>query len=403
VYWLEDFLTKQSMPMVIVSHDREFLDKVCNRIVDVEEGVTVDYDGNYSEFIAAKMTRIEQWKEKYERQVRFIKEEEKWIRKARNDPFMAQQVKDKEMQLEAYRNSEDRVETPPKDKKFRFRFPPCPRCGESVVEGSKLGHGYGEGQHKVLFQDVDVQVNRMERVGFVGPNGSGKSTLLRIIAGREEPKFGFAEYGSVNVEANYFAQNQADEFDLERSVLETVMEDAPADYSLTDIRALLGQFMFKGDDVEKKLKVLSGGEKARVALCKMMLKPANLLLLDEPTNHLDITAKEVLEDALHHFEGSVLIISHDRYFMSQTANTIFLFENKSVTRHDCDYHDFMNSQEGLKEKVMSRSVIGDKYKITNAKEPIKVENVKSKKNFGGSGVTSGNLFKGIKNAKRFQS
>lgn len=272
------------MPMVIVSHDREFLDKVCNRIVDVEDGVTVEYEGNYSNFIAAKQVRIDQWREKYERQERYIKEEVKWIKKAKNDPFMAQQVQQKELALEAYRNSEERVPPPPKDKKFRFRFPPCPRCGESVVEGSKLGHGYGDGQHKVLFENVDIQVNRMERVGFVGPNGSGKSTLLRIIAGREEPKHGFAEFGSANVEANYFAQNQADEFDLDKTVLETVQEGAPSDYSLTDIRGLLGQFMFKGDDVDKKLRVLSGGEKARVALCRMMLTPANLLLLDEPTN-----------------------------------------------------------------------------------------------------------------------
>ena len=284
VYWLEDFLVKQSIPMVIVSHDREFLDKVCNRIVDVEEGSTVNYDGNYSNFIASKQERLEQWREKYERQLKYIKEEEKWIKKAKNDPHMAQQVKEKEMQLDAYKNDPERVPIPPKDKKFRFRFPPSPRCGESVIEGQGLGHGYGEGQYKILFQDVNIQVNRMERVGFVGPNGSGKSTLMRILAGREDPKHGFAEYGSANVIANYFAQNAADEFDLEKTVLETVMDDAPTDYSMTDIRALLGQFMFKGDDANKQLKVLSGGEKARVALCKMMLRPANLLLLDEPTN-----------------------------------------------------------------------------------------------------------------------
>lgn len=270
--------------MVIVSHDREFLDRVCNRIVDVEDGVTVAYEGNYSNFIAAKINRLDVWKDKYDKQLRHVKEEEKWIRNAKNDPFMAQQVKEKEMQLEAYKNAEERVQSPPKDKKFRFRFPPSPRCGELMVEGSKLMHGYGDGQHKVLFDNVDFQVERRERVGFVGPNGAGKSTLMRIIGGREEPKSGYAEYGNANVEANYFAQNQADEFDLDLSVLETLKQAAPADYSLTDIRTLLGQFMFKGDDVDKKLRVLSGGEKARVALCTMMLTPANLLLLDEPTN-----------------------------------------------------------------------------------------------------------------------
>ena len=221
--------------------------------------------------------------------------------------------------------------------------------------------------------------------------------------GSEEANGGYAEFGGANVKANYFAQNQADTFDLDKTVIETVQEGAPLEYTFTDIRTLLGQFMFKGDDVDKKLRVLSGGEKARVALCKMMLTPANLLLLDEPTNHLDITSKEVLEDALQHFEGSMMIVSHDRYFMSQVANTIFAFGNKSVQRHDYDYHDYMNQFGDLKDKVTSRYVSGDSYQITNAKEVVVEEQTKSKKNFGGSGVTSGNLNKGIKNAKRFSN
>eukprot|EP01036_Dinobryon_divergens_P026009 gene26009-34610_t len=184
---------------------------------------------------------------------------------------------------------------------------------------------------------------------------------MKIIMGLENPRKGYSEFGSSSVVANYFAQNQADHLDMDKNILETLQ-----------LRALLGQFMFKGDDVDKKIGVLSGGEKARVALCKMMLEPANLLLLDEvrPTNHLDINSKEVLEDALQNFGGSVLLISHDRYFMSQVANTIFEF--------------------------------GDTYRITNAKEVVNVEEKNTKsKNFGGSGVTSGNLYKGIKNAKRY--
>ena len=386
---------------VVVSHDREFLDRVCNKIVDVEDGKTVSYQGNYSKFLEQRRVRLDLWREKYEKQLRHVKEEESWIKKAKNDPNLAQQVKAKESSLEKYKSSEDWVEQPPKDKKFRFRFPAAPRCGTSVIEVNKLTHGYGDGKYKTLFQDVDIQVDRGNRVGFVGPNGSGKSTMMRIIAGNEEPKSGYAEFGSGNVVLNYFQQNQADELDLDKTVLETVQAAAPEDMSFTDTRALLGQFMFKGDDVDKKIHMLSGGEKARVALCKMMLSPANLLLLDEPTNHLDITSKEVLEDALLNFEGSVMIISHDRYFMSQVVNTIFSFENKSVYRHDCDYHDFMNSQGSLRDKVVSRYVEGDKYKITNSKE-VFIEETKSKKNFGGSGVTSGNLNKGIKNAKRYQ-
>lgn len=267
--------------MVIVSHDREFLDKVCNKIVDVEEGVTVSYKGNYSKFLEQRKQRLDEWRDKYEKQSRYVKEEEQWIKKAKNDPNMAQQTKAKEAALEKFKSSEEWLLQPPKDKRFRFRFPPAPRCGESIVEASNLMHGYGSGQHKVLFEDVSFQVDKGNRIGFVGPNGSGKSTMLRLIMGTEEPKTGFAEFGGNNVQANYFAQNQADAFDLDKTVLETVQEGAPNEYTFTEIRTLLGQFMFKGDDVDKKLRVLSGGEKARVALCKMMLTPSNLLLLDE--------------------------------------------------------------------------------------------------------------------------
>ena len=174
VYWLEDFLQKQSIPMVIVSHDREFLDKVCNKIVDVEEGNTVSYSGNYSKFLESRRQRLELWKEKYDKQVRYVKEEEKWLKKARNDPNMSQQVKSKETALEKYKSSEDWVLPPPKDKKFRFRFPPAPRCGLHVLDASKLTHGFGDGKYKVLFENADIQAERGERIGFVGPNGSGR-------------------------------------------------------------------------------------------------------------------------------------------------------------------------------------------------------------------------------------
>ena len=174
VNWLEDFLQKQSIPMVIVSHDREFLDRVCNKIVDVEDGKTVSYQGNYSKFLELKKNRMEVWRDKYDKQVRHVKEEEKWIKKAKNDPNMSQQVKAKESALEKYKTSDEWVEQPPKDKRFRFRFPPAPRCGQSIVEASKLTHGYGTGKYQTLFENVDVAVERGERIGFVGPNGSGQ-------------------------------------------------------------------------------------------------------------------------------------------------------------------------------------------------------------------------------------
>eukprot|EP00981_Chlorochromonas_danica_P009063 scaffold2470_cov158-Ochromonas_danica.AAC.3 len=406
VIWLEGFLRKQSLPMVIVSHDREFLDQVCNKIVDFENGATVSYENcNYSQFIEQRKTRLELWKEKYERQQRHIKEEEKAIKKAKNDPAQAQSIKAREQALERYRTSEDIVEAPPKEKRFRFRFPSPPRCGESILEVRNLMHGFGEGKYKCLFDNVDFVIQRGDRVGFIGPNGSGKSTMLKIIVGLETPKKGYSELASTSIACNYYAQNQADALDSELTVLEAVQQVAPSDISLSDMRSLLGQFMFKGDDADKKIRVLSGGEKARVALCRMMLHPANLLLLDEPTNHLDITAKEVLEDALLAYGGSVLIVSHDRYFLSQVTNTIFEFSNKTVKRFDCDYHDYMemNSGEGgLKEKVVRRYLEADnQYRITNAKEVFAEEKPSRSKNFGGSGVTGGNLYKGVKNAKRY--
>lgn len=173
VIWLESFLPKQNLPMVIVSHDREFLDKVCNKIVDVEDGSTVSYQGNYSKFLEQKRIRLELWREKYEKQCKYVKEEEKWIRKAKDDPNMAQQMKARQTALDKLRSSPEWVEQPPKDKKFRFRFPPAPRCGQSVLEASKLTHGYGTGKYAVLFKDVDFQVERGDRIGFIGPNGSG--------------------------------------------------------------------------------------------------------------------------------------------------------------------------------------------------------------------------------------
>lgn len=419
VIWLEGFLSKQSLPMVVVSHDREFLDKVCTKIVDVEDGKMISYQGNYSTFLAQRRERIAQWRDKFEKQNRYVKDEEKWIQKHRSDPNMAQQVKAKEMALEKLKNSDEFVTAPPRDRKFRFRFPPPPRCGERVVEAQDLQHGYGDGKYKVLFKDVSFTVDKGQRVGFVGPNGSGKSTLIRLIYGMEDPQKGYAEFASNSIVANYYAQNQADALDLNLTVLETLQEAAGPDVSLTEIRTLLGQFMFKGDDANKKIRILSGGEKARVAMCKLMLQPANLLLLDEPTNHLDITSKEVLEDALYNYPGAVLIVSHDRYFMSQAVNTIFSFHDKTMERFDCDYHDYMmrmseggdadanadDTTKTLKAKIEDRYVKGDTYKITNAKEmnfdEIDDSKKKKKKNFGGSGVTCGNLNKGIKNAKRY--
>lgn len=213
--------------------------------------------------------------------------------------------------------SDDYVKQPPRmGKPFRFRFPPAPRAGssEDVLSAEDLGHGYNG---RTLFEHVDITVGKGQRIAFLGPNGAGKSTLLRLLVGEEQPMKGSCSIGSKIVK-QYFEQNQADVLDLSKTVVETMMEASSIE-KYEDLRKLLGQFMFKGDAVEKSVGQLSGGEKARVALCKMMLTPANLLVLDEPTNHLDIPAKEMLEEALQHYEGAVLLVSHDRFFVSQVS------------------------------------------------------------------------------------
>lgn len=172
--WLEGFLSRQSIPLLVVSHDREFLDRVCTKIVDVEDGATVSYAGNYSQYLQQRRARLAQWRERYEKQQRYFKEEAAYIRKAHGDPALAQVAKAREAALQKLKSGEACVAPPPRDRKFRFRFPPAPRCGESVLECSELGHGYGEGKYKVLFDNVDLQVERGDRIGFIGPNGSGE-------------------------------------------------------------------------------------------------------------------------------------------------------------------------------------------------------------------------------------
>lgn len=219
--------------------------------------------------------------------------------------------------------------------------------------------------------------------------------------GLESPRKGIAHFGSSNVIPHYYTQNQADALCLDVTVMEYLKSCAP-DISVLDVRNLLAQFMFKDDHVEKQVKLLSGGEKARLALCTMLLTPSNLLILDEPTNHLDIVAREVLEDALAHFEGTVVIVSHDRFFMSQLAHKIFEFKNEKILVHDCSYLEFMTKESSdLKEKVVARYVEGDYHnRIKKPRDLAKV--IAPKKNFCGSGTPCGNKNKGIKNAKRFQ-
>lgn len=378
---------------------------------------------------------MDAWQASYDAQEKKIKEERKWIQKFKIK--QPQAVKQRQAKIEKLIQSKDYVQKPPfVGKPFRFRFPDAPRlspevninlffihvkrlnyspvlaCSSSlhpfttcpkVAEIKGLSHAYIQGgTTNTLFDDANLFVEKNDRIAVLGPNGAGKSTLLRIMMGKEECNEGSAEIIGQNVIANYFEQNQADALDLDKTVAETV-QAASSNQSYNELRALLGQFLFKGDAVDKKVRNLSGGEKARLSLCCMMLKPANLLILDEPTNHLDIPAKEMLEEALQHFDGSVMVISHDRFFISKVATTIVAIEDRKLTKYSGDYKFYMDKSSAIRAKVEARYVQGveriGKAPIIDLEE---LNNNKKKKNFGGAknaGMVN-RKDKGVKNAKR---
>lgn len=402
VEWLEAFLREQTIPMIIVSHDREFLDQVCTKIVDAEGGMCTEYDGNYSRFLQLKKARLDSWQAAFDAQEKKLKSERQWINK-----FQAKQpqvVKQRKEKMAKFLKSETYVQKPPfTGKPFKFRFPDAPRLSPEVAQVDELSHSYNnEISNNRLFDKVDLSIEKGDRIAVVGPNGSGKSTFLRLLIGREEPDEGKANIVGANVEMAYFEQNQADALDLGKTVIE-VIQGVSEGQSYNELRALLGQFIFKGDDVEKKVEFLSGGEKARLSLCCMMLRSANLLILDEPTNHLDIPAKEMLEEALQHFEGSIMVVSHDRYFISKVATTIVAIEDKKLTKYQGDYKFYMEQSKEIRKKIEARYVAG--LDRIGAAPMVDFEELKKpKKNFGGS-KTAGQVTrkdKGVKNAKRMQ-
>jgi len=402
VEWIEEFLINQKgLPMIIVSHDREFLDRVCNKIVDTEGGIANEYESNYSKFLQLKKSRMESWQAAYNAQEKKIKEEKAWIQKFKVK--QPQAVKQRKAQLEKLKSSDSYVSKPPfLGKPLKFRFPDAPRISPEVAEIEELCHSY---ENNVLFKNVNLSIDKGDRIAIVGPNGSGKSTLLRLLMGTEQPSIsGSIGVTGQNVVTNYFEQNQADALDLDLTVLETIQKSSTGGQSYNELRAILGQFLFKGDNVEKQVKNLSGGEKARLSLCCMMLTPANFLLLDEPTNHLDIPAKEMLEEALQYYQGSVIIVSHDRYFISKVATTIVAIEDKDLVKYSGDYKFYMEKSAAIREKIEARYVSGVE-RIRSAPvidvEKLNAE-LSTKKNFGGAknaGMVT-KKDKGIKNAKR---
>jgi ATP-binding cassette subfamily F protein 3 len=330
IQWLEDYLVGQTCPLVVISHDRAFLDRVCNQIVETERGVARTYLGNYSQHLEQKLLEREASQAAFERQQKELSAQQAYIDRFRASATRSTQAKSREKLLDKV----ERIEAPVESVSGpRFEFPPAPRSGRLIANIENLSHSYGD---QILFLGAGLEVERGDRIAFVGPNGAGKSTLLRLVMGMERPDEGHAGLGEHNVIAGYFEQNQAEALDLGRTVIDTMFEAVP-DWTQTQVRSLLGSFCFSNDAVFKEVGQLSGGEKARLALALMLVKPCNLLVLDEPTNHLDIPAKQMLEDALREYEGAALVVSHDRYFISRVANRIVELRDGELVLYRGDY------------------------------------------------------------------
>jgi ATP-binding cassette, subfamily F, member 3 len=353
IEWLEIYLKGLTTPMVIVSHDREFLDRLCTQVVETERGVSSTYLGNYSAYLLQKSESQQAQLSAYERQQKELEKQQTFVDRFRASATRSTQAKSREKQLDKI----ERIEAPVGGMRtLHFRFPPAPRSGREVVEIKDLTHTYDD---KILFLGANLLIERGDRIAFLGPNGAGKSTLLRLITGSEKPTEGTVGVGDHNVIPGYFEQNQAEALDLKKTVMETIHDEVP-EWKNEEVRTLLGRFLFSGDTVLKPVAALSGGEKARLALAKMLLCPANLLILDEPTNHLDIPAKEMLEEAIQNYDGTVIVVSHDRYFISQVANKIVEIRNGEFRVYLGDYHYYLDKIAEEKEQAKLAAIEADK-------------------------------------------
>ncbi len=335
--WLESYLAGYPHAVVLVSHDRYFLDQVVTRIVEVWNGKLNDYPGNYSRYLVARDERVSALREAKRRQDEEVARIEAFINKFRFNANKASLVQSRVKQLEKI----ERIDLPPERKKIGFSFPAPPKGGRLAVGLSGVGHGYGD---LTVLQGVELAVERGDRVALVGANGAGKSTLMRLLADEEAPRQGTREEGH-NLVMAYFAQDQARTLDSHLTVLEQITRAAPFDM-VPKVRNLLGAFLFQGDDVHKKVAVLSGGERNRLALAILLLRPANLLLLDEPTNHLDLASKQVLLDALKGYQGTLVFVSHDRYFVDALATRVVEVADRRATAYFGNYEDFLRAKAG---------------------------------------------------------
>ncbi len=337
IQWLEEYLANYSGCLILVSHDRAFLDRVTNRTVEITFGAIQDYKCSYSEYVKQRLERIENQQHTFENQQKQIADIERFIERFRYKSTKAKQVQSRIKLLDKM----DKVEVESIDNSsIFFKFPPAPHSGRVTVEAEQLNLGYGN--HNVLHQ-VDFHLERGERVAFVGKNGEGKSTMVKSIVGELLPQKGEVKLG-YQVVIGYYAQNQALLLNPEKTVFETIDDVAVGDIR-PKIRSILGSFLFDSEDVEKKVKVLSGGEKSRLALAKLLLSPFNLLILDEPTNHLDMASKDVLKNALLQYKGSLVLVSHDRDFLQGLTEKVIEFKDGKIKTCIGDIYDFLEKKK----------------------------------------------------------
>lgn len=338
IQWLEDFLINSAKAVIVISHDRKFVDNITTRTIEVTMGRIYDYKVNYSKYLELRKERREQQQKAFEEQQKFIAETKEFIERFKGTYSKTLQVQSRVKMLEKLEILEvDEEDT----SALRLKFPPSPRSGNYPVIMENVGKQYGD---HVVFKNASLTIERGDKVAFVGRNGEGKSTLVKCIM-KEIEHNGTLTLGH-NIQIGYFAQNQASMLDENLTVFQTIDDVAKGDIR-NKIRDLLGAFMFGGEESTKKVKVLSGGERTRLAMIKLLLEPVNLLILDEPTNHLDMKTKDILKQALADFDGTLIVVSHDRDFLDGLVTKVYEFGNKKVTEHLCGIYEFLEKKKML--------------------------------------------------------